>query len=158
MYYESKTITSRCREGNGCWITLLIKGDSSYTEFESVEETCESDYMKCTLCCVNKNTDEWMVWMILKLWKGETRVCIYGTLINIFISLRSTYLIAAVRGWWEIEQETTAPIDRTQSVLTLLTKSQYGIQIILQNVVVASFVIAKTLFLRFLFWNNKDNI
>ena len=82
----------------------------------------------------------------------------YGTLTNTFISLRNTYLIGAVKGWWEIEQETTALNDWNQSALTLLTRSQKGIQIILQNVLVASLVIAETLFLRFLFWNNKDNI
>ena len=48
--------------------------------------------------------------------------------------------------------------DRTQSVLTLLTRSLKEIQIILENVVVASLVIAETLYLKFLFWNNKDNI
>ena len=82
----------------------------------------------------------------------------YGTLINTSISLRNTYLIGGVKGWWDIEQEMTALNDWTQSVLTLWTRSQYGIQIILQNVVVASFVIAETLFLNFSFWNNKDNI
>ena len=48
--------------------------------------------------------------------------------------------------------------DRTQSALTLLTMSPKGIQIILENVVVASLVITETLSLTFLFWNNKDNI
>ena len=48
--------------------------------------------------------------------------------------------------------------DWTQSALSLLTRSQKRIQIILQNVLVAGFVIAETLFLKFLFWNNKDNI
>ena len=52
----------------------------------------------------------------------------------------------------------TALNDWTQSALTLLTRSQKGIQIILQNVLVAGLVIAETLFLKFLFWNNKDNI
>lgn len=61
MHYKSKTITSRCREGSGCSITLLIKRDSSFTEIESVEEKCGSDFMKYTLCFKNKNTDEWMV-------------------------------------------------------------------------------------------------
>ena len=82
----------------------------------------------------------------------------YGTLTNTFISLRNTYLIGAVKGWWEIEQEMTALNDWTQSALTLLTRSQKGIQIILQNLLVASFVIAETLFLKFLLWNNKDDI
>jgi len=48
----------------------------------------------------------------------------YGTLTNTFISLRNTYLIGAVRGWWEIEQERTALNDWTQSALTLLTRTE----------------------------------
>jgi len=63
-----------------------------------------------------------------------------------------------VKGWWEIEQEMTALNDWTQSAPTLLTRSQKGIRVVLQNVLVASLVIAETLFLKFLFWNNKDNI
>ena len=78
----------------------------------------------------------------------------YGTLIDTFVSLRNTYLIGTVKGWWEIEQEMTALNDWTQSALTLLTRSQKGIQIILQNVLVASLVIAETLFLKFLFWKD----
>ena len=52
----------------------------------------------------------------------------------------------------------TALNDWTQSALIMLTRSQKGIKIILQNVLVASLVIAETLFLKFLLWNNKDNI
>ena len=42
----------------------------------------------------------------------------YGTLINISISLRSTYLIGSVKGWWEIEQKMTPLNDWTQYVVT----------------------------------------
>ena len=49
IYYETKAINSSCKEGNGCRILLLIKRNSRSTEFESVEEKYESNYLKCTL-------------------------------------------------------------------------------------------------------------
>ena len=58
IYYETKAINSSCKEGNGCRILLLIKRNSRSTEFESVEEKYESNYLKCTLLCMNENSNK----------------------------------------------------------------------------------------------------
>ena len=44
----------------GKWLLNNISHQKGQ-QFESVEEKCESDYMKYTLYFKNKNTDEWMV-------------------------------------------------------------------------------------------------
>ena len=67
----------------------------------------------------SKSTGSLIFAMLLK-----KQQIMYGTLINTSIYLRNTHLIGAVKGWWEIEQEMTALNDWTQSVLTLLTRSQ----------------------------------